>query len=132
MPDENDDQKSRIIHPVPTPAPTSATPAVPARQQLLVEQFEVPANPAPDELIRTMARLANYLNLLCAEALRSRVVSAANPSVMSMMNASANLEQGAIAERQQMAMRAQGGGQFAAPGGQGGGVPPGMPPFRMN
>jgi hypothetical protein len=128
--DQSDSNKPRIVPPA-TANPTTSAPSRPS--PLLAETFEVPSSPTPDELIRTMARLANYLNLLCAEALRSRVVSAANPSVMSMMNASTNLEQGAIAERQQMAMRAQGGGQqFVGPGGQGGGVPPGMPPFRMN
>ena len=120
MPDQPEDSKPRIVQPLPV------------RESLLTESFDIHPNPTVDEIIRTMARMANFMNLLCAEALRSRVVTAANPSVMSMMNASANLEQGAQAQRQQLAMQAA--GQFAAPG-QGPGPGPGGhggAPFRMN
>ena len=126
MPDENDQNKPRIVPP--PVAPTSSS-AAPARQSLLVEQFEVLANPTGDELIRLAARMANFLNLLVAESLRSRVVTAAQPIPMAFLNASASMEQGALQQRQYLAqMAAMQGGGFASPG-QGGG--PGMPPFRM-
>ena len=96
------------------------------REPILSETFEVLPNPSLDEVIRVMAKAANFFNLYAAEALRSRLVTASNPAPMAILNAAANLEQGAIAQRQQQAMQAQGQG-FAAP-------PPGMPPggFRMN
>lgn len=131
MPDQNDENKPRIVPPASTPAaPQTATAST--RTILLSEAFEVPANPTLDELIRTMARMANFCNLMAAECLRSRVVTASNPAVMATLNASANLEQGALQQRAQMQMAAA--GQFAAPGqgGGGGGMPPGMPPFRTH
>jgi hypothetical protein len=123
--DDNQDNKPKLV---PANRPLAAAPS-----PLLTETFEIQSNPPIDEIIRTMARLSNFCNLLCAEALRSRVVSAANPSTMAMMNAAANLEQGAMAQRQEMAMKAaQAGGQFVGPGqgqcGQGGQGSP----FRMN
>jgi hypothetical protein len=118
---DDDNAKIQSIKPVPSTAST---------QTLLTETFEIHTAPTPDELVRLMARLANYMNLLCAESLRSRNVTAANPSVMAMMNASANLEQGAQGERQLMAMKAA--GQFTGVPGAGGPGGPGVPPFRMN
>lgn len=115
MSDQPEDSKPRIVQPFPV------------RETLLTESFDIHSAPTPDELVRLMARMANFSNLLVAEALRSRNVTAASPAVMAMMNASANLEQGALAQRQQMAMQAA--GQFAAPGQGGPGMPP---PFRMN
>jgi len=123
-PDQNEENKPVAVMPAPTPTPAAASP----RKSLLTETFEIMPNPSVDEIIRTMARMANFCNLYAAEALRARVVTAANPCVMALMNVAANLEQGAQAQRQQLAMAAA--GQFV------GGPPPGggMPgtPFRMN
>ena len=119
-----DDPQDNKPHVVP-PAVINA--AVAGRESLLAESFDIHSNPPIDEIVRVMARLANFVNLLAAESLRSRVVTAADPSVMALMNASANLEQGAQAQRQKQAMIAA--GQFAGVPGQGG---PGGPPFRMN
>jgi hypothetical protein len=130
--EQNKENKPTLVGGTASPASSTSSAHPSARTPLLTESFEVLPSPTPDELIRLMARMANYMNLLVAEALRARNVTAANPSVMSMMNASANLEQGAQAERQVMAMRAQGQFVGGGPGGPGGGVPPGMPPFRMN
>lgn len=131
MSDQNDDQKPRIIHP-PSATSPSASPSAAAstRPTLLTETFEVPSSPAPDELIRLAARLANFMNLLVAEALRSRVITAGQPIGMAFLNASAAMEGGALQQRQYLAQvaMAQGGG---FQGGPGGGMPPGMPPFRM-
>lgn len=132
MSDQNESSKPHVItSPAANPSPTSAPTS--SRSPLLVETFEVLPSPTIDEIVRLMARMANFCNLYAAEALRARIVTASNPSVMAMLNASANLEQGAIAQRQQQAMAAQ--GQFAAPGQGGpgpGGPMGGPPPFRMN
>lgn len=115
-----EDNKPQIVPPTGTRA---------VRESLLDETFSIHSAPAIDELVRLMARMANFMNLLTAEALRSRNVTAADPSVMAIMNASANLENGAQAQRQKQAMIAA--GQFAGVGGPGAGGP-GGPPFRMN
>src|SRR5208283_5212164 len=94
MSDQNEENGPRIIPPPPATA----------RQPLLTETFDILPNPTADELIRLMARLANFLNLLAAESLRSRVVTAAQPAPMSMLNAAATLEQGAMGQRQYLAM----------------------------
>jgi hypothetical protein len=125
MSDQNDEKEksSRIVIPI--------APAADQSTILLTETFEVRASPTIDEVIRTMARLANFLNLYAAEALRARIVTAANPATPSLMSAAQNLEQGAMAQRQELAMRAQ--GQFVGPGGgPGPGGMPGAGPFRMN
>lgn len=130
--DQNSENKPRIV---PPSTAASVAPSSTARQPLLAETFEVLPNPTPDELIRLAARMANFLNLLTAEALRSRNVTAAQPTPMSFLNASAALETGAIQQRQYLAqMAAMQGGGFVG-GGPQGGPPPGMPPgggFRMN
>lgn len=134
--DQNDDQKPRIVPPATTSHPATSA-AASSRPTLLTETFEIPSSPTLDEVIRTMARAANFFNLLAAEMLRARIVTASNPAPMAVLNASAALEQGALAQRQQMAMQAAGAaGQFAAPGsgpgGAGGAGGPGMPPFRTH
>ena len=129
MSDQNEENKPKIVTPLPiAPGLTQQGTAASARESLLDETFSIHSAPAIDELVRLMARMANFMNLLTAEALRSRNVTAADPSVMAIMNASANLENGAQAQRQKQAMIAA--GQFAGVGGPGGSQ--GVPPFRMN
>jgi hypothetical protein len=128
---EKDSKPTLVARPslVGNPAASPASAALDPRDTLLTETFETRANPTIDEIIRTMARLANFINLYAAEALRSRVVTAANPSTQAMLNAAGNLENGAVAQRQELVMKAaQASGQFVGPGGPG----PGAPPFRMN
>jgi len=121
--DDNQENRPKIVPPIP----------LPTHESLLTETFEIHANPTIDEVVRLMARLANFLNLHVAESLRARIVTAAQPAPMAMLNAAATLEAGAIQQRQYLVAMAQGQGTgFAAPGGPGGGIPPGAPPFRMN
>lgn len=125
--DEKQGNKPQIVPPAATIPADPIQAARATRETLLTETFDIHSDPSVDEIIRVMARLSNFMNLYVAEALRSRVVSAANPCTMAVMNAAANLEQGAQAQRQQLAMIAA--GQFAGVPGAGG---PGAPPFRMN
>lgn len=90
------------------------------------EEFEVRSNPSPTAIINTMSRLAQFINLFMAEALRSKVISAANPASAGLMNASGTLEQGAIQLHALVQQQQQ--GAFAGPGPQGSQ----SGPFRMN
>lgn len=154
--DPDDKSKPWIVPSLPTdpsqpasaPSPYSATPAAgptgaaagpaagspavaPAREVLLTETFEIPSGIGVDVMIRLAARMANFLNLLVAESLRSRNVTAAQPMPMAFLNASAAIESGALQQRQYLAqMAAMQGGGFVGPGGGPGGPPPGG--FRMN
>lgn len=58
------------------------------------------SKPTPKEIITEMALLAKFLNQLAAESLRSEVLSASNPAVAALFNASTQLESGGIALHQ--------------------------------
>lgn len=99
------------------PAPPSSKIIIPdiAQHELLhSEEFSVRSNPSPTDIVNTMARLAQFINLFMAEALRSKVISAANPASAGLMNASGTLEQGAIQLRALVQQQQQ--GAFAGPG----------------
>ena len=116
------DQDNAKIAAVPAPASTAAAPA-PA----LTETLQLSASPTVPEIIRLMAKAANFLNMAAGELLRTRVVTASNPATVGLMQAAANLEQGAQAQQQQVMMQ-----QAQAFGGGPQGGPQGVPPYRMN
>lgn len=88
-------------------------PTLIAKPVVLTETFVVEANPTPADIVNTLARLAAFINAYIAEALRSKVVSAANPASAAMMNSSATLEQGSLQLRQLIQQQRQ--GAFGAP-----------------
>lgn len=114
--------------PTQPPASKIIIPDIPQHELLHSEEFSVRSNPSPTDIINVMARLAQFINLFMAEALRSKVISAANPASAGMMNASGTLEQGAIQLRALVQQQQQ--GAFAGPGPQQPQGPAG--PFRMN
>lgn len=63
---------------------------------LNTEIFHVVANPTHQEIVQTMGRLAKFCNQFMAECLKSGALSAANPASAGMMNASTQLETGAV------------------------------------
>ena len=86
----------------------------------VVETFAVQPNPTPTDVVNMLARLAAFINAYMAEALRSKVISAANPASAALMNSSSTLEQGSLQLRaliQQQQQGAFGGGTAPAPGG---------------
>lgn len=86
---------------------------------LHTETFQVLAKPSPKEIIQAMALIAKFLNQYGAELLRSEVVSASNPAIVGVLQASSNLEQGAIQLQQLLQQQQQGG--FVDPRQPGGG-----------
>jgi len=95
---------------------------LPLKETLHSEEFAITSDPSPAEIVQMLARLAQFINLLMAECLRSKVISAANPASAALMNSSATLEQGAIQLQQLMQQRQQ-SAFSGVPG-----VPPGMGP----
>lgn len=116
------DDQPRIV-PSPAALPSASDP-------LHTEEFVVPHNPSPNDIVQTLAHLAQFMNLFAAECLRSKVVSAANPATAALMNASAAVEQGGIQLLQLIRQQQQ--GAFAGPGAGPQGAPQGPGPFRMN
>lgn len=93
------------------------------KEPLYTDTFTVEPNPTPTDIVNTLARMAKFSNAYIAEALRSGVITAANPATAALMNSSATLEQGALQLQQILAQRS----------GFAGGPPPAGPmPFRTN
>lgn len=99
--------------------------AIPGKPAISSETFQVTENPAPADVVNTLARLAAFMNAYMAEALRCKVISALNPASGALMHASGTLEQGSIQLRQLIQQQAGfAGGPPAQQSGPG--------PFRMN
>lgn len=93
------------------------------KESIYSDTFTVESNPTAADIVNTLARMAKFSNAYIAEALRSGVISAANPATAALMNSSATLEQGALQLRQIMQQQT---GFSGAP-------PQGAPmPFRSN
>lgn len=107
--------------------PAIVMPVAAVREVLHSETFEIVSNPTPADIIQMLARMAQFANLFMAEALRSKVISAANPASAALMNSSATLEQGAIQLQQILNQQRQ--GAFAGVPGVGPGMGP-QGPYR--
>ena len=96
--------------------------------------FEVPAKPSCQQVIKLMAENAKMINKMIAQVTTTELLSAANPALAALFNASAQLESGAMQLHQLVEQhKAMQQGGLVGPGG-GGGVPQqaGRGPQRFN
>lgn len=103
--------------------------------------FSIAAKPSCQQIIKLMAEQAKFLNKVIATVTGTELLSAANPALASLFNASAQLESGAMSLHQLVVQHqqqlAQGG--LVGPGASGAGGPggagdmgPGRGPQRYN
>ena len=113
-----------IEMPLPVPVTIDAT----------AYHFEVPEKISAQQVIKLMAENAKFLNKVISVVTTTELLSAANPALASLFNASAQLESGAMQLHQllvQQQQMAQGG--LVGPGAGGGPQPgTGRGPQRFN
>ena len=129
----SDSEDSSVLA-MPAPGVDNPTSAVDPRI-LAADTFLILRQPTPFEIIQTMARVAKFINKYAGNALTSEVISAANPAMAGMFNASAQLEQGAVQLQQllmQQQQQAQANSGLAVPQGPQAVRSPGGPGGRNN